>query len=197
MNRVFGELPTHPTRYFEWHVATEQATQYYFADATRIGMRTDAGGLQFILGDHLGSTSVMADPSGSLLSSQGYMPWGETRFGSVGTEYQYTGQYRQAAIGLDYFNARWYDPALGRWNQPDTIIQDYYYSQDWDLSGYVNNSPIIYNDPSGHADTDGCITEGCATDEEKRNNENNPVIEKIIKQHENDSQLNLGGNASG
>ena len=76
-------------------------------------MCTETGGSQFILGDNLGSASVIADASGTLLSSQGYMPWGETRFGGVGTEYQYTGQYRQAAIGLDYFNARWYYPALG------------------------------------------------------------------------------------
>ena len=50
------------------------------------------------------------------------MPWGETRFGGVGTEYQYTGQYRQGAIGLDYFNARWYDPALGRFAQAETNV---------------------------------------------------------------------------
>ena len=41
--------------YFEWHVSTDQSTKYYYADTTRIAMRTDTGGLPFILGDHLGS----------------------------------------------------------------------------------------------------------------------------------------------
>jgi hypothetical protein len=52
-------------------------------------MRTQTGGLQFILGDHLDSASVMADSSGTLLTWQGYMPWGQTRFGGVGTEYPF------------------------------------------------------------------------------------------------------------
>jgi hypothetical protein len=93
---VGGDTTVFIGNYFEWHVSTDLSTKYYYADTTRIAMRTDASGLQFILGDHLGSSSLMADPSGSLVSSQGYMPWGETRFGSAGTEYQYTGQYRQA-----------------------------------------------------------------------------------------------------
>jgi RHS repeat-associated protein len=50
------------------------------------------------------------------------MPWGERRFGSVLTEIQYTGQYRDEGLGLDYFNDRWYDPRLGRFAQADTLI---------------------------------------------------------------------------
>ena len=115
-------------------------------------MRTDAGGLQFILGDHLGSSSVIADPSGALLSSQGYMPWGENRFGSVGTEYQYTGQYRDKLIGLYYYGARWYDSALSRFVQADTIVPEQMQGvQAWDRYAYVNNNPLKYTDPSGHA----------------------------------------------
>ena len=79
------------------------------------------------------------------------MPWGETRFGGVGTEYQYTGQYRQSAIGLDYYNARWYDPVLGRFAQADSIIPEASQGvQAWDRYAYVNNNPLRYNDPNGH-----------------------------------------------
>ena len=62
-------------------------------------MRTDTSGLQFILGDHLGSASVMADPSGTLLSSQGYMPWGISSMNGiwyVDTDRRVLGNFRGA-----------------------------------------------------------------------------------------------------
>lgn len=47
------------------------------------------------------------------------------------------------------------DPSLGRFAQADTIVPSGV--QGWDRFAYVNNSPVIYTDPSGHAvcDEDG------------------------------------------
>ncbi|MEA5077480.1 MAG: RHS repeat-associated core domain-containing protein [Anaerolineaceae bacterium] len=50
---------------------------------------------------------------------------------------------------MDY-KARMYDAYLNRWVQPDTIIPDPLISQSWNRYSYVNNNPILYNDPSGH-----------------------------------------------
>lgn len=47
-----------------------------------------------------------------------------------------------------YYNARWYDPALGRFAQADSIIPPGV--QGLDRYAYVNNSPMNYVDPSGH-----------------------------------------------
>jgi len=47
-----------------------------------------------------------------------------------------------------FYNARWYDPALGRFSQADTIIPGG--AQGLDRYAYVNNSPLKYIDPSGH-----------------------------------------------
>ena len=74
----------------------------------------------------------------------------------------YTGQYSHiipvgdtADFGLMFYseaslwdNARWYDPALGRFAQADTIVPDG--AQGLDRYAYVNNSPMNYVDPSGH-----------------------------------------------
>ena len=39
------------------------------------------------------------------------------------TEYGYTGQYSYTgSFGLMYYNARWYDPSLGRFAQADSIV---------------------------------------------------------------------------
>ena len=47
-----------------------------------------------------------------------------------------------------FYNARWYDPALGRFVQADTIVPGGV--QGLDRYAYVNNSPMNYADPSGH-----------------------------------------------
>ena len=107
----------------------------------------------WLLGDHLGSTSVAANTNGSLLSRQGYLPWGELRFaeGSLPGRYQFTGQASyEAEFGLYYFKARWYDPHLGRFSQPDTNVPDRYHPEGLDRYAYVVNNPILYTDSSGH-----------------------------------------------
>ena len=69
-------------------------TKYYMAGATRVAMRKD-GTLSYMLGDHLGSTSLVTDINGVRTSELRYKAWGETRysFGTLPTKYTFTGQY--------------------------------------------------------------------------------------------------------
>ena len=60
-----------------------------------------------------------------------------------------------ADFGLMFYNARWYDPYLNRWTQPDTIVPDPGNPQDWDRYSYALNNPVRYSDPSGHASCSG------------------------------------------
>jgi RHS repeat-associated protein len=87
------------------------------------------------------------------------MPFGEERT-DVGTwldvddsgftDLGYTGQRNYASFGLMDYHARFYSPALGRFTQPDTVIPSLTNTQSWNRFSYVNNSPILYNDPGGH-----------------------------------------------
>jgi hypothetical protein len=43
-----------------------------------------------------------------------------------------------------------YDPAIGRFTSPDTIIPIGQGSQAWDRYAYTNNNPIRFSDSSGH-----------------------------------------------
>jgi len=81
-----------------------------------------------------------------------YYPWGGVRYayGTTPTDYRFTGQQEVSYINLYWYNSRLYDPALGRWIQPDSIIPDPNNPLDWDRYSYVRNSPIKYTDPSGH-----------------------------------------------
>ena len=55
-----------------------------------------------------------------------YYPCGEVRWssGTLPTDRQFTGQRREASLGLYDYKARFYGPYLARWIQLDTIIPD-------------------------------------------------------------------------
>ncbi len=117
--------------------------------------------LYFILGDHLGSTSLVTSASGLVVSQTMFKAWGEVRnsSGTQQTNYTYTGQYSYAAdFGLMFYNARWYDSSLGRFAQADTIVPAGVHG--YDRYAYVNNNPLKYTDPSGH-DPWYCETAAC------------------------------------
>lgn len=147
---------------------------YYFAGAQRVAMRVVGdpipanNGLFYVLGDHLGSTNLVVDEDGNEVAELRYKAWGETRFtsGSTTTDYRYTGQREEAGIGLYYYNARWYDPALGRFAQADTIVPGAG-PMAWDRYAYGLDNPVKYSDPTGHKVCDWVDTAGnCRSDPE-------------------------------
>jgi RHS repeat-associated protein len=145
--------------YFEWQIVangeftTTQTTKNYYAGGTRVAMQRGGEGTKYLLGDHLGSASVVLNADGTALGAQGYLPWGEVNFteGTIDTEYTFNGQYDYSNFGLTYFNARWYDSSIGRFAQSDTIIPEASQgTQAWDRYAGLNNNPVRYSDPSGH-----------------------------------------------
>jgi RHS repeat-associated protein len=148
--------------YFEWNVNTSAMTKYYYAGTERVAMKVGTNYPTWLLGDHLGSTSVAANNDGSLLARQGYKAWGEQRFPTgaspLPTTFRYTGQREASSIGLYFYGARWYDAGLGRWTQPDNIIPLAIQGvQAFDRYAYVRNNPLKYVDTDGH-----CINLGLA-----------------------------------
>ncbi len=120
--------------------------------------------LYWLLSDHLGSTAITANSSGSRTAELRYKAYGETRYswGTTPTTYRFTGQREEATIGLYFYNARWYDPVLGRFVQPDTIVPEPGNPQSLNRYAYVYNNPLRYTDPSGRRPTSGCEYEGCS-----------------------------------
>jgi len=77
-----------------------------------------------------------------------------------------TGKERDAESGLDYFGARYFSGAQGRFTSPDQPFNDQDASdpQSWNLFAYGRNNPLLYTDPtgdevtcSGDADNFKCI----------------------------------------
>ena len=149
-----------------------EITKYYMAGSTRIAMRKytipQNMTVEYLLSDHLGSTSLTTDVNGAKVLELRYKAWGEVRAtwtSSPSTTpaykmplYTYTGQASYMddpttsgvteGFGLMFYNARWYDPALGRFAQADTVIPGG--AQGYHRYAYFNNNPVNGTDPTGH-----------------------------------------------
>jgi RHS repeat-associated protein len=64
---------------------------------------------------------------------------------------QFTGHVRDTATNLDYFGARYYSGAMGRFLSPDPPFADQHADapQSWNLYSYVRNKPLVAVDPNG------------------------------------------------
>jgi len=107
--------------------------------------------LTYLHGDHLGSASLATDAQGGVVSEMRYYPYGETRSGTLPIDYRYTGQRWEDGLGLYDYNARYYDPLIGRFSSADTIVPSPGDPQSLNRYAYVQNNPLKYTDPSGHA----------------------------------------------
>jgi len=127
---------------------TTTTTKYYYFGAQRVAMKQDST-VTYLHSDHLGSTSVT---SGATTSMQVYYPFGGVRAstGTLPTDYTFTGQKVDASDGLMYYGARYYDAALGRFIQADTIVPSAGNPQSLNRYAYVLNNPLRFTDPSGH-----------------------------------------------
>jgi RHS repeat-associated protein len=104
--------------------------------------------------DHLGSSTVVTDASGAVIEQSIYEPFGSVTTTGVlqdtpETAWHYTGKELDDSTGLYYFGARYYDPGLGRFIQPDPVIQSIFDSQTLNPYAYCRNNPLILIDPSG------------------------------------------------
>lgn len=146
---VGGVTTYYPNQYYE--VAGGTVKKYYYAGAQRVAM-TDDLVTRTLLGDHLGSTAVTVAGT-TELGEVRYRAFGATRFtsGATPTTFRYTGQGEESSFGLYYYGARWYDPALGHFVQPDTLIPQPGNALDYNRYGYARFNPLKYNDPSGHS----------------------------------------------
>ncbi|KZN39456.1 hypothetical protein N480_01085 [Pseudoalteromonas luteoviolacea S2607] len=86
-------------------------------------------------------------------SKQHYRPFGESIEGARDT-IGYTGHEYDESLGLNYMQARYYDPVIGRFYSNDPVdyaghLQRGNPVQGFNRYAYVNNNPYKYTDPDG------------------------------------------------
>jgi RHS repeat-associated protein len=111
--------------------------------------------LSYVLQDHLGSTAGTVNSSGAVVSTVRYFPYGSTlaSTGTLPTDKKFTGQIEDNT-GLYYYNARYYDPEIGRFISADSIVSNPANPQSLNRYSYCLNNPLKYTDPSGHEYTE-------------------------------------------
>jgi RHS repeat-associated protein len=129
-----------------------------------------SGGIKWLVTDHLGSTRMVIDETGSLegIKRHDYAPFGEELYagirrngtgqGQYGYEppqsnvrQRYTGKERDDETRLDYFGARYFASVQGRFTSADPLLSSGRPDnpQTWNRYSYVLNNPLFYVDPSG------------------------------------------------
>ena len=110
-------------------------------------VRVEGGVATSLARDHLGSIRVETEGQG-LSRSLAYGGYGEPKQAVSGKGY--IGERHDPETGLLYLHARYYDPTIGRFIQPDP--------RDPTIPGvgtnryaYADNNPVNLSDPLGHA----------------------------------------------
>ncbi len=137
------------------------ATTYYVYDAAGQLMAEYGGsgtesGTQYVVADYLGSTRLLLDGQGACEGRIDYAPFGamvRQDCDAPGSGYpMFTGKERDRETGQDYFGARYFWTAMGRFTTVDPIFisrQRLDDPQQWNNYEYGRNNPLRFVDPTG------------------------------------------------
>jgi RHS repeat-associated protein len=132
--------------------------EYIFFNGNRAARRDISGNaVRYYFADHLGSTDVVTNPSGTITKESDYYPYGGEIpiSGSDINNYKFTGKERDSESGLDQFGARYYGSTMGRFTSPDPKLitaRHFGFPQKWNKYVYVQNNPLARFDPDGKDD---------------------------------------------
>lgn len=115
--------------------------------------------LRYLFTDHLGSLDVIANSSGIAIERLSFdahgrrrqvTDWSSTLLATPAatTPRGYTGHEHLDSVGLVHMNGRVYDPELGRFLQPDPMLDAGI--QGLNRYSYVLNNPLSLTDPTGY-----------------------------------------------
>ncbi len=132
-----------------------------------VGERSTTGAASswnwFVL-DHLGSVTLITDQAKQVVINGwlSYDAWGgcATPTGRTTPSCSkpdlspstrgFTGQEQMPGVCLINLNARIYDPTLGKFLTPDSVVQSIYGMQLLNRYSYVGNNPLSLTDPTGN-----------------------------------------------
>ena len=133
--------------------------EYIYFAGRRVARRDSSSNIYFYLEDHLGTSRVITNATGTVCYDADFYPYGGERIytNTCPQNYKFTGKERDAESGLDDLVARFYSSGLGRfviadWSAvPEPVpFADLTNPQTLNLYAYVENNPLRYTDPTGH-----------------------------------------------
>ena len=133
-------------------------TIYYVYDANGQPVGMKYNGVQYWYQKNMqGDVVRILNASGAEVVSYAYDAWGKvlsvsgSLSSTVGAAnpFRYRGYYYDTETGWYYLNTRYYDPNVGRFLSPDTILGANSGLLGYNLYAYCNNNPVMFVDPSG------------------------------------------------
>lgn len=127
------------------------ATTRYLRGLGLIGEQQAGGSFQYHLPDALGSVRQITDPTGQVLQTRRYDPFGglQTSTGFAQTAYGFAGEEQDPTTGQVYLRARTYNPETGRFLQQDPVMGTPNQPRTLHNYAYSFNNPVNFVDPSG------------------------------------------------
>jgi RHS repeat-associated protein len=166
---------------YEKNLNTGSHATYIYGPNGRIA-KTVNGVTEYYHTDHLGSTRLITDGSGNVITDINYSPFGESVIHGEKESYLYTGKEKDVT-GLYYFGSRYYDPGTGKFITRDIFRGDTKNPQSLNQYTYCLNNPIRYVDPVGFDEDDPVGFDG---------NDPGKIVEEIFKLLEGLSDEELG-----
>jgi RHS repeat-associated protein len=151
------------TTFFVYDVRGRLAAEYSTQALSETGTR-------YLTADHLGSTRIVTDTAGAVLTRHDYLPFGDQISSSLGgrsgiagyvtgstIRQKFTGKERDQESSLDYFGARYFSSPQARFTNadPKTIPSAFGNPQAWNKYAYSLNNPLRYTDPDGRSPQEG------------------------------------------
>ncbi len=153
-----GSVNTYYPNNFYNTDGTKKTKSIYIGDQLVATVETVGGVVTpyYVHTDHLGSTNVVSNTTGTSVQLLDYFPFGSQRIssGTYNTQRQYIGQVYDTDTGLDYLNARYYKAGVGQfisqdsmfWQLPQELLLD---PQQQNSYSYARDNPVNMKDPSG------------------------------------------------
>jgi RHS repeat-associated protein len=143
---------------------------YLIADGRLVAERSQTSSTSvwhYLVTDHLGSVAVTTDSTAAVVGWSSYDPWGRMRNpdgtddttcslpAAAPTTRGFTGQEEMPPSCQINFNARIYDPTIGRFTSADPMSGSVYDMQQLNRYSYVADNPQSATDPTGNIIVDG------------------------------------------
>jgi len=108
-----------------------------------------ANTVTYVYTDPQGTPLAEADVNGNMTATFDYAPYGTQALGNAPNGPGYTGHVNDPDTGLVYMQARYYDPATGRFLSVDPVGPSAGNAFNFSRYAYADNNPVTYTDPTG------------------------------------------------
>ena len=157
-------------KYYEKNLNNQTKSHIYLNDI-KIATVNNSDQPYYLLTDHLSSSSILTDSTGTTAQLTDYKPYGNINYDNelidLKNDYKFTGQEYDEENALQYFGARYLDNQIARFASVDPMLSMFnnedklkessggdLYSllsspQRFNSYSYAINNPLKYNDPTG------------------------------------------------